>query len=127
MAQVRATLRVDMTGVKPLFDCMESLAEALSTAQFDGQIALETSSDGLLFEDHLIARLVHSKIVRWTVFMRAVPTFCMPLFAADVCERVPGVKVTWCAGWPRFSASDGDDAFDLDPNPTAPETLPVPA
>lgn len=126
MARAITTIRIDMSGTRPLFASMETLWEALSTAEADGEVELSTDREGVTFEGHLIAAIRIASINGGIAYMRAVPTFWLPAFAAEICRIAPGVKVRWLDGWPHFSAPDWDDQPEDDPLPVHPETL-VPA
>ena len=126
MARVVGTLTADLSGMQPMYASMNSLAEALSVAQFDGTIPLETCRDGLTFNDQLVASFNWSDIVDFTMRIRVVPTYRMPLFVEQVLRMAPGVKAHWRGGWPHFSAADGDDDCEDQPLPAAPNRL-VPA
>lgn len=123
MAKLITTLSVNMTGLQPMFDCLASLGEALDVAQFDGEIDVVATKEGLAFNGVAVAAISFSSFKRGTSFMRATPTFRMPLFSTEICRLVPGVKVRWEGGWPHFSANDGDDPCEDGPDPVTPERV----
>jgi len=125
VARLVATLRIDMSPAQPMFRMAESLAEALQTAQFDEPLELASSEAGLSYNDKVIAALSVGEPIDFVLPIYARPTPYLPLFCVEVCRRVPGIKVHWEGGWPRFHASDGDDEPEDDPLPTTPERLPT--
>jgi hypothetical protein len=118
MARLVTELRVDTTGLQPLYASMRSLCEALQTADFDGEIEVTSDSDGFAFRGQLFAAIKCAGLGGCVARIIATPTFRMPLFATEVCRRVPGVKVVWMGGWPHFSAPDDDP--DIEPVPELP-------
>lgn len=123
MARVVGTITVDLAGMAPLHRMIDSLHEALATAQVDEELEVETCRDGLLFRGCLIARISVSGPRDSKTFMRAEPTVCLPLFVSEICRIAPGVRVLWKGAWPHFSASDGDDPVDDVPDPVRPEMV----
>ena len=123
MARLVAAITVDTSGLAGMHGMIESLQEALATAQFDEPLEVDYTKEGLFFAGQMIARVTVSGPRDWTMFLRSVPTFFLPIFAAEICRIVPGVKVRWTGGWPRFSASGGDDLTDDEPDPVKPEMV----
>jgi hypothetical protein len=127
MTRIVGTLHVDTSAMQPMVLSFATLGEALSEA--DGEFEVETTSDGVAFEGALIAT-IHVGDFRYAeqrmiAPLYVTPTFHLAMFAAEVCRRVPGVKVKWVGPWPHFSANDGDDQFEDEPDPTRPEMVPA--
>lgn len=128
MARLVCTISIDPAGLEPMQASFGTLHEALDTANFEGVFDFEYSSAGVFFLGAKIVALHVGKPVlrddsKLVAPLFATPTFRMPLFAAEICRLVPGVKVRWVDGWPHFSAPEDDDPDDDTPDPVAPEEL----